>query len=199
MATPKRVSQVSEESILAALPYGIGVIEQLEDAGLLLSQANPYLLEIFGQAYDASLPLNLDDITDLPIDTAFCEAMNQLGKGNRKASFSTHLSVGGMSRCFSGDLQRLGAGAGRMLLTLIDFTSEQRHQDDLIHGALHDRLTGLPNYSYFTMKVDELLDTNERPGATAVMMLNLDRFQVINESSGLLGRRYPFEGNRRSF
>jgi len=52
---------------------------------------------------------------------------------------------------------------------------------DKEHQALHDALTGLPNRVQFRQRVDEALSTG---GPLAVLLLDLDRFQEINDAVG---------------
>jgi diguanylate cyclase (GGDEF)-like protein len=53
-------------------------------------------------------------------------------------------------------------------------------------GALHDPTTGLPNRELLTDRIGHALATSDVEGAEpiAVILLNLDRFKVINESVG---------------
>ncbi len=55
----------------------------------------------------------------------------------------------------------------------------------LRHTALHDTLTGLPNRLLFAERVERCLALGRRSGYDfAVMVLDLDRFKIINDSLG---------------
>jgi diguanylate cyclase (GGDEF)-like protein len=55
----------------------------------------------------------------------------------------------------------------------------------LLHQALHDRLTGLGNRSFFDRRLQEGVDGARRQGrGLAVLCFNLDRFSVINQTLG---------------
>ena len=70
--------------------------------------------------------------------------------------------------------------------TVMDVTQRKRMEDQLIHGALHDSLTTLPNRTLLIERLGRTLERARRKPGTlcAVMVLDLDRFKMINESMG---------------
>ncbi len=68
-----------------------------------------------------------------------------------------------------------------------DVTARKQAEDQLLHIALHDELTGLANRALFTNRLDRAIArTNRQQAAFAVLFLDLDRFKVINDSLGHL-------------
>jgi diguanylate cyclase (GGDEF)-like protein/PAS domain S-box-containing protein len=67
-----------------------------------------------------------------------------------------------------------------------DITDQKRAEQQLVHDALHDALTGLPNRNLFMDRVDQALKYNKRHPQYkfAVMFIDLDRFKMINDSMG---------------
>ncbi len=51
------------------------------------------------------------------------------------------------------------------------------------HEATHDRLTGLPNRSYFEAWADQML-ASDRTGPHSVLMIDLDHFKEVNDTLG---------------
>jgi len=59
--------------------------------------------------------------------------------------------------------------------------ASQRLSVELAHQARHDHLTGLPNRTFFTEQVTELLGDGQ---GVAVLFFDIDRFKVVNDSLG---------------
>jgi diguanylate cyclase (GGDEF)-like protein/PAS domain S-box-containing protein len=74
----------------------------------------------------------------------------------------------------------------RVVGTLADITGVKTAEERLLHDAVHDNLTGLPNRELFLDRLEAALtfsrsDDGMRP---TVLMLNIDRFKQVNESVG---------------
>jgi diguanylate cyclase (GGDEF)-like protein/PAS domain S-box-containing protein len=68
-----------------------------------------------------------------------------------------------------------------------DVTERKHAEEQLVHQALHDALTGLPNRALFLDRLGLALSRLERrPGLAAVFFLDLDYFKVVNDSLGHL-------------
>ena len=67
------------------------------------------------------------------------------------------------------------AGSQTNISNLIEVESR------LIHDAMHDQLTGLPNRTHLTR---ELHTSQKRGGLYAILFLDLDRFKMVNDSLG---------------
>ena len=75
---------------------------------------------------------------------------------------------------------------GQLLTRALRYAVERKRSEmALIHQALHDPLTGLPNRALFVDRLEqELVRHGRRPGLTGVLFLDLDRFKVVNDSLG---------------
>ncbi|HEX4042778.1 MAG TPA: EAL domain-containing protein [Xanthobacteraceae bacterium] len=77
----------------------------------------------------------------------------------------------------------------RLVGTLTDVTEFKTAEERLLHDAVHDNLTGLPNRELFLDRLQSVLglglgkaDAAMRP---TVMVIDLDRFKQVNDSVGM--------------
>jgi diguanylate cyclase (GGDEF)-like protein/PAS domain S-box-containing protein len=74
---------------------------------------------------------------------------------------------------------------GGWLATHEDITERRRAEAEIIHLARHDALTGLANRAEFNARLKEACKRLKRSGgAVTVMMVDLDRFKVVNDTLG---------------
>jgi predicted signal transduction protein with EAL and GGDEF domain len=94
-------------------------------------------------------------------------------------------------------LMKVMAHVGTQLGRVVE---RRRAEERLIHGALHDSLTNLPNRAFFLERLQFATNRAKRQQEYrfAVLFLDLDRFKVVNDSLGhLAGDQFLVEIARR--
>ncbi len=75
----------------------------------------------------------------------------------------------------------------RLVGTLTDVTEFKTAAERLLHDAVHDNLTGLPNRELFLDRLQAVLGLAKADAAIrpTVMVIDLDRFKQVNDSVGM--------------
>lgn len=75
----------------------------------------------------------------------------------------------------------------RCVGTVVDITEQKNSVERLLHDALHDNLTGLPNRQLFIDRLQSVLavaPTNDALKPT-VMVIDIDRYKLVNDTLGI--------------
>jgi diguanylate cyclase (GGDEF)-like protein/PAS domain S-box-containing protein len=75
----------------------------------------------------------------------------------------------------------------RLVGTLTDVTEFKTAEERLLHDAVHDNLTGLPNRELFLDRLEAVLGLGATDSAIrpTVMVIDVDRFKQVNDSVGM--------------
>ena len=74
----------------------------------------------------------------------------------------------------------------RMAGSITDITERKQFEEQLLHDAFHDVLSGLPNRALFLNRLAHSIARSQRRSSYlfAVLFLDLDRFKIVNDSLG---------------
>ncbi|WP_265515915.1 EAL domain-containing protein [Nitratireductor luteus] len=75
----------------------------------------------------------------------------------------------------------------RCVGTMVDVTEQKKAEERLLHDAVHDNLTGLPNRELFLNRLDATIAmaSNERNIRPTVLVIDIDRFKLVNDELGI--------------
>ena len=97
-----------------------------------------------------------------------------------------------------------GVRAARCIGMLVDVTDAKLAEERLLQDAVYDVVTGLPNRALFIDRLERAIDAwePEEAGGLFVLLVDLDRFKIMNEALGheagdamlsIIGRRIKSE------
>jgi diguanylate cyclase (GGDEF)-like protein len=146
---------------------------------LLEQAANSLQLEVESPvAHTERIPQLLSEISTInerltPVEIRFVDAISE---ASRTTYQLLQLAMLAATPC----LLALG-----IVLSLRILQLKQRADDQLRHIAFHDDLTRLPNRLMFNQRLEQALNRHRRLGTRlAILLMDLDRFKVINDSLG---------------
>jgi len=75
----------------------------------------------------------------------------------------------------------------RCVGTMVDVTEQKKAEERLLHDAVHDNLTGLPNRELFLNRLDATIAMagKERKIRPTVLVIDIDRFKHVNDELGI--------------
>ncbi|MEQ1950848.1 EAL domain-containing protein [Mesorhizobium sp. CN2-181] len=75
----------------------------------------------------------------------------------------------------------------RCVGTLVDVTEQKKSEERLLHDAVHDNLTGLPNRELFLTRLDAIISVakTEQSVRPTVLIIDIDRFKQVNDGLGI--------------
>ena len=188
----KRISQAlqeSEERFRSAFDHAAGMALVAPDGRWL--KVNRSLCEILGYSEQELLASSFHDHVHLHDLGSLLTHIEELICGNTTVFQIEQRYVHKLGHpiwvLLSVSLVRdAQAEPSHLIFQIQDITDRKRAEERLVHDALHDTLTGLPNRALFMdhLKLAVKRATRHRDLQFAILFLDLDRFKIINDSLG---------------
>ena len=172
----KNIFQTSLEGILVA------------DADMVVTMANPMALAIMGLVNEELVGQSLSILQDCNIDNdsldfkiLFQENDSWNGEiWNRRKNGENYPQNVALSV-----VRNLWGEVCNYVAVFHDMSEIKRHKTELKYQANHDGLTGLPNRTFFKLRLRGVLDDATRHNEmAALLILDLDKFKQVNDSLG---------------
>ena len=195
-ARTERRRRRAEDALVDSEHRYRGLFEQSRDA-IFMTERDGEIVEVNGAALEL-LGYGEDELLGRSLSSIYADA------GDRER-FRQELIARGQVRDFEVRVLRRDGGELWCLVSawarrgeggevegyqgiVHDITGRKRIEEQLIHEALHDRLTELPNRALFMDRLERAVARRRRgeERELAVLFLDLDRFKVVNDSLGHL-------------
>lgn len=180
--------------LVNALPIAIAIFRKHDGSAPVVSFANTAFEAFGGYGPHAALGLTADRIAGFDPAAGLAERLEHVFSTGEQTQFDitpTSQVTGRYHACTLYPIRPGVAADGdtpptHVFATILDVTAEKLAQRQMLHSAYHDELTGLPNRLLFLEKLEAAVARarKEKNQQVAVLSLNLDRFQQVNESLG---------------
>ncbi len=193
--SPDPITRVFSEMV-DLLPTGLLLVQAIGASRFMVGYANQTFGQFVQQSVDSVVGQTLDHLRWFGESSAFKDKVLTCATSGTPQYFEVIFGSPPLDRHFYCQMRKLSAQASiqdQVMIIISDRTPERLAERQTQHAARQDQLTGLPNRLYFTEHVEARLEINENMSASvdqpkksdsAVLFLNVDRFQVINENLG---------------
>lgn len=165
-----------------------GIIENIKESKDLVFSA--YGKNLIASSIFACFPSSVSRRIALAVDAVKMT-------GNTQVFDCEILGNGAVRSC---EIEIFMEAEGIFFAVFKNIQNRKNIENKLLHNALHDNLTGLPNRSFFVKKVDRLIQKriHHKKQEFALLFIDIDKFKIINDSLGhLIGDEFIVHVARR--
>ena len=187
----KPAHTVNTALIAEKLPIGILTCVAAGHGLVNIIYANDFASQVFEtDEAGKQVPCSLQTLWPSDENSLLNNQILGVFQSGKQASFEWRMRNYYSERFFSSQLIPLIDNDGtvyQVICTIEDQTAEKMAERNLLHHAFHDSLTGQPNRVLFRNKLEDAVNDCQASDIThgcAVFIINIDRFQQVNESFG---------------
>lgn len=180
---PKYLSE--SDSIMH--PYGIAILTISSDENIILSEANQEFLQLTSHDKDRLIGINLCENPTWNDEGQLWEAICGCLEDHKTTVIQWHFKCqDGPQSINCSIIPVSGQEKNLTTLTLIlsDNSADIAFAEQIKKFNYYDKLTGLANKNYFNEAIETIFSENHPNGEIAVLLINILKFQRINESYG---------------
>jgi diguanylate cyclase (GGDEF)-like protein/PAS domain S-box-containing protein len=190
---------VTENSAVVGTENPRSMLEQIIDTTPTLINAtdrdgkflflNVYQAALFGKQQDELIGKSIFDVMEKGLaEREFRRNQIVIENGEIPPNYEEQYTSQGVDLTLHCNKSPLTNKAGQIvgvLTTGIDITARKYAEEHRAHLALHDMLTGLPNRVLLAEQMSNTIaDCHSNGSISALLLLDLDRFKVINDTRG---------------
>ncbi|WCL52757.1 sensor domain-containing protein [Gimibacter soli] len=181
---------VNTSAVVERLPVGVLVCGLTPGKAIEILFINKFARDIFTTDTNLVAPCPIEALWGSGENYILSGQVQETFRSQRRSNFEWSVRHGAVERYLSSQLIPLKDHTGmvyQVICTVEDQTAEKLAERNLLHHAFHDALTGLPNRVLFRNKLEEAVSRpmgDDKEIGCAVLIVNIDRFQQINDSFG---------------
>ena len=159
------------------------------DGQIVCRMANKAFERMFDMRRHAALGMHCEALLSIGTDTKAVRHLRTCFETGKVITFDWQYREAPHDRHFFLEFHPIATAGNKVTQVLASFTDRTREKAadrQRQHLETHDSLTGLPNRVLFADHVEQAVSSAERTlgKETALLIINVDRFKLINESMG---------------
>lgn len=178
------------DAVIEALPYGIVCFGVSDNSSVIIYSLNACAQSLLGFSTVTPLPAPLASAWESSESQHLADKIREAHSKKRSLTYDWISRDNNGDHYLSSKLQPIKNSQGDsqiVLCTIEDQTAEKLAEKNIMHHSFHDALTGQPNRVLFRNRLEEAVMQGQKsnePFGCAILIVNIDRFQQINESFG---------------